>query len=968
MKPEEIRELWLGFIGLLLTGIFFLLDVFYPPINLGGTPYLAILIVSLWLPGRHLTIMLTGTCVALMFIGYLVNTGLGFTVQDLLNRLVSLAGMYAIARMALQQKNVLRDVSKRERRINTLIEERAQTERSKLTKENKELQMVLHEQELETQELRESEALFRVIADSVPALIWMSGPDMEFTYFNTSWLTFTGRRLQQEVGTGWMDRIHPDDVFKYQRAYNEAFDNREPFSVEYRLKRAEGSYRWILDSGAPRYEHGEFSGYIGSSIDITEKLEIEKNLTISEDRYRTVVDNQIELVCHFSPDTTLTFVNEAYCQYFNKTREELIGTSFLGLLPENSRRIVREQIGALIADPRTIQYEREVELADHSFAWQLWRDKPILDKDGNVIEFQSVGRDITELKLVQKELENHAHDLEQAKSSLEQQAAELAETVDELDRAREKAEAATRAKSEFLANMSHEIRTPMSGILGYADILLETDLNDNQRDFASTIQENGMRLLSLLNDILDFSKIESGYLELEAEPFSIHDLVEDTLGLLAPKAASKGLHLWHHIDSTVPHEFLGDETRIRQILVNLTSNAVKFTEQGEVEIIVHAERADDHRHNLYLSVRDTGIGISDEDLEEIFGLFTQADASTTRRFGGTGLGLAISRKLAELMDGEVWAESTLDEGSTFHVRLVLEAVSEQHEYGSPAPAREIPVVKADVLLAIDNPNLSQKLARAMESWGLSTLETTDPNEAYRWVDEGGQFRTLLVDFQKTPRFRFELPERIRSLPAGAELPTIVFGNPHEERDARRLGLEFLVKPISKAQIQDALRYTLSGRAIPQTVEAAPAASAPPPLRKANSPSYRILLAEDEITNEKLAEHLLIDMGHQIDVVNNGRDAVQAVLQGNYDIVLMDIQMPEMDGLDATRQIRLELAGKPQPYIVAFTARAMPSDREKCLQAGMNDYLSKPFSMAGLKEVLDRVPARTSRPAAMAANF
>ena len=956
MRSQEIREMGLAFVGIMSAAIFFLLDLFYTPINLGGVPYLSIVVVTLWIPGRYLTILLASTCMILMMTGYWVHHPFDFRHEDFYSRLVSLLGMLAIVRTALKQRVVMQRVSKREKRINTLIEERTHNERVKLTRENKELQQELQEQEMETQELREREALFRVIADSVPANIWMSGHNKEFTYFNTGWLIFTGRKLHQEVVFGWMDQIHPDDIAQYKRAYNEAFEERDPFTVEYRLKRSDGNYRWMLDSGAPYYDEEGFSGYIGSSVDITEKREFARSLSLSEERYRSVVEYQIELVCHYKPDTTLTFVNNAYCKYFNRTREELIGNSFLGLLPEGTRRIVREQIGDLLINPKTIQYEREIRLADESTSWQLWRDQPILDEDGNVTEFQSVGRDITDLKLAQKKLESRTQDLEQAKTSLEQQATELATTVDELDKAREHAEAATRAKSEFLANMSHEIRTPMSGILGYADILLETDLQHSQREFAKTIQENGMRLLKLLNDILDFSKIESGHIELENQPFSIRDLVEESLGLLIPRAASKGLRLWYHIDPSIPAQFLGDETRLRQILVNLTSNAVKFTEKGEVEITVSCEVLPDQQHKLHLSVRDTGIGISKEDLNEIFELFTQADASTTRRFGGTGLGLAISRRLSELMGGKVWAESELHKGSTFHATAVLDVPVAQPNRLS----HDSNTFAADILLAVDEENLRKKLVHTIKGWGISIQDCSSPDEAFELVQSGAQYRVAIIDFQYQTQYRIELPQRIRMVRSRAELPILVFTNKADEELSRQLGVHFLVKPISKSQIQDLLQKILVGQPLPEQFivsdmttdnfhESRPAV---PP--KASQGKLRILLAEDEITNEKLAEHLLQDMGHEVDAVNDGKEAVQAALSKNYDIIFMDIQMPEMDGLEATHVIRQKYVGQNPPYIIAFTARALPSDREKCLNAGMNDYLSKPFTINDLKDAIDRM--------------
>ncbi len=985
MKGNEPRELGLGFIGILLSGIYCLIDITNPALNLGGVPYLAIVIVMLWLPGRHLTILLAILCSSMMMFGYWWHHGINVYWEYFGERAVSFGGIWAIALTALKDKRVMKHVTRREKRLNTLIEERTHNERVKYTRVNEELQLELREQELQTRELRESERLFRVVADYAPALIWMSGTDKEYLYFNTVWLNFTGRTSNQEHGFGWTKQLHPEDLPIYQKAYNDAFDAQKPFTVEYRLKRADGTYRWILDAGAPRSEEGVFAGYIGTCIDITDKRSIEEDLVHSEARYRKVVDNQIEFVCHFNPDTTLTFVNDAYCKYFNRDRDELIGQSFLGFLPEGTRKLAREQIASLLIDPQAVQYEREILLQDGNKAWQLWRDHPILDNDGNVIEFQSVGRDITELKLTQRQLESYTRDLEATKSELESHAEELALTVSELNEARDHAEAATRAKSEFLANMSHEIRTPMSGILGYADILLETDLDPTQRDFAVTIQENGKRLLNLLNDILDFSKIESGHMELDEQPLEVRELLNDSLGLLIPRATMKGIRLWYHIDPAVPNAFVGDETRLRQILVNLVSNAVKFTQHGEVEVSVRSARIADTQYRLHFSVRDTGIGISQDELKEIFEFFTQADASTTRRFGGTGLGLAICRKLSELMGGKVWAESEPGQGSTFHATALLHVPEEAP--AEAAPLESYDWMASDVLLVVDNHSTRQALVREINNLGITTENTADSEEAFEWIRSGSQFKAVLIDCELHPRHNIELPQKIRMIRSKTELPIVVFGSKEDSHLARRLGVEYLVKPIRKAQILSLMRELLRGD---ESIESSLGADLsnevindrtsnmsddimldmttdtvaeprPAIAPKRSTGKLKVLIAEDEETNEKLVQHLLSDMGHQVSVVTNGHDAVLAVADEDYDVILMDIQMPEMDGLIATQRIREVLQGRQQPYIVAFTARAMNSDRERCIKAGMNDYLSKPFTAQSLKDALQR--STTARPVA-----
>jgi PAS domain S-box-containing protein len=695
-----------------------------------------------------------------------------------------------------------------------------------------------------------------------------------------------------------------------------------------------GEQRWVTWTNMAVYdEEGSIEYIVCSGVDISSRKQVEEVLAKERNLLRVLMDNLPDLIFVKDRESRFITANTAHLRACGVERlEQIIGKTDFDFFPE-------ELAAQSYAAERTV-IELDLPLHDQvnwlteasgKKRWFLTTKVPLHDSHTNAIEgIVGISRDITML--------------EQANN--------------ELQRAKNMAEAASKAKSEFLASMSHEIRTPLNAIIGMTGLLLDTDLGSEQRDYTQTIRTSSDTLLMLINDILDFSKIEAGKLELENQPFNLHICLEESLDLLVSQASQKGLELAYSIEPQTPVMLTGDMTRLRQVLINLLSNAVKFTEEGEVVITITSQAVSHSpvekqapRYEIQFTIRDTGIGIPPDRLNHLFQSFSQVDASTTRKYGGTGLGLVISKRLVEMMGGAIWVESEgiPGQGSTFYFTITAEAVPDQAQLQEQDFQAQLAGKR--LLIVDDNVTSCHILAHQIRAWEMLAVEATSGFEALTALKQEAPFDLAILDMQMPGMDGLSLAAEIRQFYDAQTLPLIMLTSMGRQGQFSKPDFTaFLTKPVKLSQLYNTLVTIFAKGIIPTNRITSWSQSG---IEMGQQHPLRILLAEDNVINQKVTLSMLSKLGYRADVAANGLEVLEALRRQAYDVVLMDIRMPEMDGLEATRLIRQQWPVDQQPHIIAVTADALSGSREEYLTRGMDDYISKPVRRYELMNALSK---------------
>lgn len=760
--------------------------------------------------------------------------------------------------------------------------------------------------------------ILQAIADSLPLSLLIKDRDGRRVFANRGYLELFAVTHESVIGKTDFDlfsdvkaRLFSGEDAQVLRTGKELRDGEEVGTEE--------NPRWIERMKRPiRDADGTVVGVQVLFFDATESKMNERQREFDLNLFESLMDNIPDAIYFKDLESRFLRLSPAMGKHLFQLAapEDAIGKTDADMFTEEHAKQARSDELEIIRTGRPLvaRVERET-WPDRDDTWVSSTKMPLRNREGEIIGTFGISRDITELK----------------------------KTQDELQLARDAADAANQAKSDFLANVSHEIRTPMNGILGMTELLLSTDLTDEQREYQLLVQSSAEALLTQLNDILDFSKIEAGKLELEQLPFQLRDTLGNTLHTLAARAAQNGVELAAHIVPEVPDDLIGDPSRLRQVIVNLVGNAIKFTDEGEIVVKVTPTAITDGMAKLHVAVKDTGIGISDEQKKRIFEAFTQADASTTREYGGTGLGLAISSQLVQIMGGHLGVESELGCGSTFHftAEFVRGEPKSGDEFEQLATLHDLPV------LVVDDNRTNQIICEEMLSnWGMNPTSVDGGQEGLVEFDRaaaaGEPYRLALIDVMMPVMDGFEMVRQLRDRPDAESMQIIILSSasrPGDKKIAQSLGVAYcMTKPVAQSDLLNSITTAMgTARADSNPSDALGSQSGDDFI------SRRILMAEDGAVNRKVAVSLLEKRGHSVTAVENGQLAVDAYASGDFDLVLMDVQMPVLDGFGATEAIRkLEADTCKHIPIVAITAHAMKGDRQRCLDAGMDDYLSKPF--------------------------
>lgn len=784
--------------------------------------------------------------------------------------------------------------------------------------------------------MRESQVKYREIVENSNDIILMV-QDGNLKFVNTKAVELTGYAQEKILDTPFVELVFSEDRKMVEETYIRQVEGEERLSTHpFRMLKKNGEPFWVEANGKTVVWGGR-PGLLVFMQDISERKWMQDALRESEARFRDIAESMSDWIWEVNSNGVYVYCSVKAEHILGYSRVEVIGKTPFDFMPPDERERIRSAISDIVKEKRAIRNLETWNLTkDGRLVCLLTNGAPILDENDKLIGYRGVYSDITERKQAEKELAETNRQLEKAIEKTNEMAME--------------ADKANQAKSEFLANMSHEIRTPMNAVLGFADMLLDTSLNEEQTDYIGTIRRSGESLLSLINDILDFSKIEAGQLDFEEIDFDPELLAYDVCQLIRPRIESKSIEVLCRIGDNLPSMVRGDPTRYRQVLINLMGNAPKFTESGEIELTLDVDEEEQDRIKLHAKIRDTGIGIPKDKLSAIFEPFKQADGSTTRKYGGTGLGLSICKKFSELMGGEVWAEQPPNQmpGSVFHFTAWLGKAEKKgvKRYTS------VNLSNKKVLIVDDNQNNLDLLTNFLESVGMHVIVFTSSEKVVPALREAFEdenpFDLCISDIQMPGMDGYDVAKQIRNLKTSIHSIPLLALSSLMERDAKKCeeaGFDgFLSKPVRREKLYKVLEEIIGIRSESREQKAGGEKERIVTQYSVNEKmkhSVRILLAEDNPVNQKLVKLMLSKGGYHVEVANTGKEAVEKYITSpeDFDLIFMDIQMPEMDGLEATKAIRKREDEIP---IVAMTANAMKGDMEKCLNVGMDDYMTKPI--------------------------
>ena len=793
------------------------------------------------------------------------------------------------------------------------------------------LQKEVSERRLAERELGDRKRFLDSLIESAPIAIVAIDANDGVEMCNTAFETLFKYRQEDILGRSLSQLLASPDTQQEVELSKRNASRGGTTHLTTQRNRSDGTAVDVEGLCVPRIVDGKVSGSVILYQDITQRKQAERALADRTNLLNSLIENLPVGVILTDRASAVLMCNPAFEKLFGYPQTEIVGRKVFHLLGSGELRAQMEDSHKKVIEGQLTRMSTRRQRCDGSLVDVEVFGVPVI-RDGKTSEVMVIYYDITERKRAEEALR----------------------------RAKEAAESANRAKSEFLANMSHEIRTPMNGIIGMTELVLDTELDSEQREQLNLAKASADSLLTLINDILDYSKIEAGQMDIESIDFSLGDCVGDTMKALSLRAHQKGLELAFEFESDVPDAMIGDPGRLRQIINNLVGNAIKFTERGEVVLRVKVESREPDFVRLEFEVTDTGIGITPEQQRAIFEPFKQADGSMTRKYGGTGLGLTISSRLVELMGGKIWVESELGQGSRFHFTVCFKA----QRSASKLAAQRDPssLLGMPVLIVDDNATNRRILCKLLSNWGMRPSEAESGTKAMAALIQaksaGKHFPLILLDAQMPEMDGFTLAEYIKRHPdfrAGTVMMLSSAGQRGDSVRCRDLGIaSYLTKPIRQGELLDAILIAV-GTPVTQETRASLGTRRTP---RETPCSLQILLAEDNAVNQLLVVRLLEKWGHKVAIASNGRKALDALNRESYDLVLMDVQMPEMNGWEATRAIReMEReTGKHIP-IIAMTAHAMKGDDEKCFASGMDDYLAKPIRTAELIAILDQIANR-----------